>query len=72
MSAKPEHLPATDTLGETVDFFGKGAGPRRAPNGDGSAAFMDGRHRYTFGSGARPLDGETIKRPTGRGGSGGG
>src|SRR4051812_37171231 len=28
------------------------------------------RHRYTFGSGARPLDGYTIKRAIGRGGFG--
>ena len=29
-----------------------------------------GKHRYTFGSGARPLDGYTIKRAIGRGGFG--
>src|SRR6476659_9649838 len=28
------------------------------------------KHRYTFGSGARPLDGYTIKRAIGRGGFG--
>ena len=29
-----------------------------------------GQHRYTFGSGSRPLEGYTIKRAVGRGGFG--
>lgn len=33
-------------------------------------ALLRGQHRYTFGSGARPLDGYTIKRAIGRGGFG--
>ncbi len=36
----------------------------------GSAPATEGRHRYTFGSGARPLEGYTIKRAIGRGGFG--
>lgn len=35
-----------------------------------SDALPRGQHRYTFGSGARPLDGYTIKRAIGRGGFG--
>ncbi|MEO6810919.1 MAG: serine/threonine-protein kinase [Isosphaeraceae bacterium] len=35
-----------------------------------SDALPRDRHRYTFGSGARPLDGYTIKRAIGRGGFG--
>ncbi len=71
MSAKPENLPPTDTLNETVDFFANGANPRRGPNEVGHAPVAnEGRHRYTFGSGARPLEGYTIKRAIGRGGFG--
>ncbi len=71
MSAKPENLPPTDTLNETIDFFAKGASPHRGPNDRGPAPLAnEGRHRYTFGSGARPLDGYTIKRAIGRGGFG--
>ncbi len=77
MSAKPEQMPPLDTLAETIDFFGngKGAGPRRGPGPDGggpspAAPTTEGRHRYTFGSGARPLEGFTIKRAIGRGGFG--
>src|SRR5438045_2675901 len=33
-------------------------------------ALAQSKHRYTFGSGARPLDGYTIKRAIGRGGFG--
>ena len=65
MSAKPENLPASESLNETIDFLGQGmAGPRHQPNP------TEGRHRYTFGSGARPLEGYTIKRAIGRGGFG--
>ncbi len=70
MSAKPENLPPTDTLGETIDFFGKGMAPGRGPIGAGPAPMTEGRYRYTFGSAARPLDGYTIKRAIGRGGFG--
>ena len=64
MSAKPDNLPPTDVLAETIDFLGGGQPGRAA----GPAA--EGRHRYTFGSGARPLEGFTIKRAIGRGGFG--
>ena len=75
MSAKPENLPPTDVLGETVDFLADEArGSRYLPPGvvpgHGSAPAPEGRHRYTFGSGARPLEGYTIKRAIGRGGFG--
>ena len=73
MSAKPEHLPPGDTLAETIDFFGaaKGPGPRRDQPGAAPApTASEGRHRYTFGSGSRPLEGYTIKRAIGRGGFG--
>ena len=73
MSAKPDQLPTADTLTETIDFFGngKGMGPRRGPDGAApSPGATEGRHRYTFGSGARPLEGYTIKRAIGRGGFG--
>ena len=51
--------------------------PRRSPTcprRPGSPGVRRGRaaghHRYSFGSGARPLDGYTIKRAVGRGGFG--
>ena len=75
MSAKPDQLPIADTLAETIDFFGNGKGmePRRGPDGatpSPSPSPTEGRHRYTFGSGARPLEGYTLKRAIGRGGFG--
>ena len=70
MSAKPENLPPTNLLAETIDFLGNGGRPGRGPNGDGPSPAPEGRHRYTFGSGARPLEGYTIKRAIGRGGFG--
>ena len=75
MSAKPDQLPTADTLAETIDFFGNGKGmePRRGPDVATPSPApnpTEGRHRYTFGSGARPLEGYTIKRAIGRGGFG--
>ena len=78
MSAKPENLPPTNLLAETIDFLAQGRRPGRGPDGDGSdpapapapAPPAEGRHRYTFGSGARPLEGYTIRRAIGRGGFG--
>src|SRR3954462_3762142 len=51
--------------------------PSHQPGSEGPAGSPDmpkpnlqGNHRYTFSSGARPLDGYTIKRAIGRGGFG--
>ena len=76
MSAKPRDLPGPVGLDETIDFLsidesgtdhrpeGGHAMPRTTPQGRPSP------HRYTFSSGARPLEGFTIKRAIGRGGFG--
>ncbi len=53
------HLPPTDA-----------AIPGQPRPADGSESPARGQHRYTFGSGARPLEGYTIKRAIGRGGFG--
>ncbi|WP_406694498.1 serine/threonine-protein kinase [Singulisphaera sp. Ch08] len=71
MSATSRDLPGTN-LAETVVYE-----PSNQPGHDrpvGSPEMtkpnLQGNHRYTFGSGARPLDGYTIKRAIGRGGFG--
>ncbi|SIO56192.1 Serine/threonine protein kinase [Singulisphaera sp. GP187] len=71
MSATSRDLPGAD-MAETVVYE-----PSNQPGHDrpvGSPEMtkpnLQGNHRYTFGSGARPLDGYTIKRAIGRGGFG--
>src|SRR3954462_15519459 len=47
------------------------SGPERPMGPPNMASYTpQAKHRYTFGSGARPLDGYTIKRAIGRGGFG--
>ncbi|WP_435008920.1 serine/threonine-protein kinase [Tundrisphaera lichenicola] len=69
MSAKPQVKP--EALDETIDYLHIEAGPDR-PEGshDMPRTTPQGQHRYTFSSGARPLEGYTIKRAIGRGGFG--
>jgi serine/threonine protein kinase len=69
MSAKPQDL--TATLDETIDFLPIDSGPDGAEGShDMPRTTPQGQHRYTFSSGARPLEGYTIKRAIGRGGFG--
>jgi len=55
-------------MNETIDY---GSGPDR-PAGSPTMPIASPQtpHRYTYGSGSRPLDGYTIKRAIGRGGFG--
>jgi eukaryotic-like serine/threonine-protein kinase len=72
MSATARNIPGTN-LDETIAHepnpqsgpdrpMGSSEMPTHIPSPQG--------HRYTYGSGARPLDGYTIKRAIGRGGFG--
>lgn len=70
MSATAARIPGVDSdvetdINETVHHEPQDSS--ESPSG-GSASVLHGR--YTFGSGARPLDGYTIKRAIGRGGFG--
>ncbi len=69
MNAKIREKPAP--LDETIDFLHIESGPDR-PEGshDMPRTTPQGQHRYTFTSGARPLEGYTIKRAVGYGGFG--
>jgi eukaryotic-like serine/threonine-protein kinase len=69
MNAKTRDVPGG--LDETIDFLHIESGPDR-PEGshDMPRTTPQGQHRYTFNSGARPLEGYTIKRAIGRGGFG--
>ena len=73
MIATAEELPdVSSTMQETViyepkDLSGSGpTGPGLSDMRQANPSQANGR--YTFGSGARPLDGYTIKRAIGRGG----
>ncbi len=61
-------------MSETVVYeLNKESGPERptgSPEMPKQTPQPQGQHRYTFSSGARPLDGYTIKRAIGRGGFG--
>ena len=69
MNAKTRDIPGA--LDETIDFLQIESGLDR-PEGshDMPRTTPQGQHRYTFTSGARPLEGYTIKRAVGRGGFG--
>jgi hypothetical protein len=79
MNATAEELPGADMnhMDETVVHEPKdqtGSGPAD-PTGSSdmpnvNQSLQQAQGRYTFGSGARPLDGYTIKRAIGRGGFG--
>jgi serine/threonine protein kinase len=60
-------------INETIPYE-NARGPRRGPgepeSPDMPATNPEPKNRYTYGSGARPLDGYTIKRAIGRGGFG--
>ena len=69
MNAKTRNNPGA--LDETIDFLQIESGPD-GPEGshDMPRTTPQGQHRYTFNSGARPLEGYTLKRAIGRGGFG--
>src|SRR4051812_29513656 len=62
----------TAEMGDTLAYVpGSESGPDRPMGPPNMASHTpQAKHRYTFGSGARPLDGYTIKRAIGRGGFG--
>jgi eukaryotic-like serine/threonine-protein kinase len=79
MNATAEELPGADinNMDETVVHQPKnqsGPGPEdptgRSDMPKANHSLQQAQGRYTFGSGARPLDGYTIKRAIGRGGFG--
>jgi hypothetical protein len=81
MSATAEELTKTgvnlrNNLGETAVYLPKeplDSGPEDpmgTPDMPNANSVSQAQGRYTFGSGARPLDGYTIKRAIGRGGFG--
>src|SRR5262249_24189910 len=59
------YVPSSDSESGLDRPTGSSDMPTRTPQ-----AQAQSRHRFTFGSGARPLDGYTIKRAIGRGGFG--
>jgi len=71
MNATSRDLPGAD-MAETVVYEPNQQSGRDWPPGtpDMPNPNAQGNHRYTFNSGARPLDGYTIKRAIGRGGFG--
>jgi eukaryotic-like serine/threonine-protein kinase len=71
MNATSRDLPGADMAETAVYEPNKQSGPEW-PEGssDMPKPTPQGQHRYTFNSGARPLDGYTIKRAIGRGGFG--
>jgi eukaryotic-like serine/threonine-protein kinase len=81
MTATAEDLPNVDLndhnrMGETVAYEPKTSSNSGPEDPSGSSDMPKANYtpqvhgRYTFGSGARPLDGYTIKRAIGRGGFG--
>ena len=74
MSATARDLnggPLDETIAHMPDLAsGPGLGPEPETRTLLPEATPMGQHRYTFGSGARPLEGYTIKRAIGRGGFG--
>ncbi len=71
MNATSRDLPGAD-MAETVVYEPNQQSGREWPaeTPDMPNPNAQGNHRYTFNSGARPLDGYTIKRAIGRGGFG--
>ncbi len=71
MSAKAHDSTNPGGLDETVDYLkGQSAYEPAERDRDMPRTPPGGQNRYTFGSGARPLEGYTIKRAVGRGGFG--
>jgi len=81
MSATAEELTEADlnvrnNLSETAEYLPKEPSesgpedPMGTPDMPKANSMSQAQGRYTFGSGARPLDGYTIKRAIGRGGFG--
>lgn len=70
MNATIDHRANQNPLSET--FEQPGLGPDDRPKGSPNMPTPkpQAQNRYTYGSGARPLDGYTIKRAIGRGGFG--
>ncbi|MFO0960741.1 MAG: serine/threonine-protein kinase [Isosphaeraceae bacterium] len=74
MNATIAPSPSNSNLQETIPYVPADA-PERGRGGSAEPSHMpatspESRNRYTFGSGARPLEGYTIKRAIGRGGFG--
>jgi hypothetical protein len=73
MSATAKSMPGVDMDATAVYQANElsGSGPEQ-PSGHSDMLYTtpQGQGRYTFGSGARPLEGYTIKRAIGRGGFG--
>ena len=67
MSARGQNSTASTIL-DTLDYGSGLERPARSPNMANASTHAP--FRYTYGSGARPLDGYTIKRAIGRGGFG--
>ena len=76
MRATTRDIPAADAMDETVAYEHDSQVDQSGldrPTGSSdmpTPAPTPGQHRYTYSSGARPLDGYTIKRAIGRGGFG--
>ena len=80
MRATTRDIPAADAMDETVAYehdsqvdqsgLDRPTGSSDMPTPAPSPVPTPGQHRYTYSSGARPLDGYTIKRAIGRGGFG--
>ncbi len=71
MSAKAQDPTNPGRLDETLDYLEVDPSSAAAePAREAPRAAPGGQNRYTFGSGARPLEGYTIKRAVGRGGFG--
>ena len=70
MNATIDHR--ANPIAQTVTFEQPGLGPDDRPMGSSEMPTPkpQPQSRYTYGSGARPLDGYTIKRAIGRGGFG--
>ncbi len=70
MSAKAQDSTNSGGLDETIDYLEGESAYGRDERGQDMTRTPGGPNRYTFGSGARPLEGYTIKRAVGRGGFG--
>ena len=70
MNATIDHR--ANSIPQTMTYEQPGQGPDDLPMGssDMPTPMPQPNNRYTYGSGARPLDGYTIKRAIGRGGFG--
>ena len=70
MNATIDHRANTYPQTELFEQSGQGHNDRPTGSSDMPTPKSPAQGRYTYGSGARPLDGYTIKRAIGRGGFG--